>query len=587
MSRARVPECRAPLEMEPLLDRRGFSDNDLLSETYYGTDAESAHSTNRASSPVPRLAMHDPDPANCVTHREADASRVRQIAPSETFEGRMDSSRNASASCTGDGETQLLSLLKAELTTPTSSVLWFALGTRVVTFVFAFFTDVFAGEVFEDDAEDSSFDEAVFGARATFWDVVLLTLLLVGNAFWVVMRTRDTDRGSSRVGGLFFKSKDDNKLDVTKMQSTTVRSRSWQTLLTVSCVCLGFVVFVVLCVSVGDDTGVAGGEGTDDTENARETDLDAVSFFAALSFAAALVAATVPFPQRAVSSLITNETVKTLGDLKTTVFNAKRNNRHWSHLAFVDAVVVDASALMSCSKNQNAKVAEIYVASGHPSVAPRDLLICAALCSRWWDDVSDNADGSNANDVSNPADQAVHAALGGTKALSESYVLVRKSSFGENESESSENAECLLRRLGDDSEFRVRRGDPFSTLRECGIDEETTEELLNASDTCKRAGLYCLVVAAHHGAVDKTETETETERTECDRASVSVASSQTPAAGWTVLGLIAFELGPLRHDTTSVINQLENLGLRFILATESDAAVAAATARRAIFSFRK
>jgi cation transport ATPase len=66
-----------------------------------------------------------------------------------------------------------------------------------------------------------------------------------------------------------------------------------------------------------------------------------------------------------------------------------------------------------------------------------------------------------------------------------------------------------------------------------------------------------------------------------------VASSQTPAAGWTVLGLIAFELGPLRHDTTSVINQLENLGLRFILATESDAAVAAATARRAIFSFRK
>jgi len=54
-----------------------------------------------------------------------------------------------------------------------------------------------------------------------------------------------------------------------------------------------------------------------------------------------------------------------------------------------------------------------------------------------------------------------------------------------------------------------------------------------------------------------------------------------------VLGLIAFELGPLRHDTTSVINQLENLGLRFILATESDAAVAAATARRAIFSFRK
>jgi hypothetical protein len=355
----------------------------------------------------------------------------------------------------------------------------------------------------------------------------------------------------------------------------------------VSCVCLGFVVFVVLCVSVGDDAGVAGGEGTDDTENARETDLDAVSFFAALSFAAALVAATVPFPQRAVSSLITNETVKTLGDLKTTVFNAKRNNRHWSHLAFVDAVVVDASALMSCSKNQNAKVAEIYVASGHPSVAPRDLLICAALCSRWWDDVSDNADGSNANDVSNPADQAVHAALGGTKALSESYVLVRKSSFGENESESSENAECLLRRLGDDSEFRVRRGDPFSTLRECGIDEETTEELLNASDTCKRAGLYCLVVAAHHGAVDKTETETETERTECDRASVSVASSQTPAAGWTVLGLIAFELGPLRHDTTSVINQLENLGVRFILATESDAAVAAATARRAIFSFRK
>ena len=222
MSRARVPECRAPLEMEPLLDRRGFSDNDLLSETYYGTDEESAHSTNRASSPVPRLAMHDPDPANCVTHREADASRVRQIAPSETFEGGMDSSRNASASCTGDGETQLLSLLKAELTTPTSSVLWFALGTRVVTFVFAFFTDVFAGEVFEDDAEDSSFDEAVFGARATFWDVVLLTLLLVGNAFWVVMRTRDTDRGSSRVGGLFFKSKDDNESDVTKMQSTTV-----------------------------------------------------------------------------------------------------------------------------------------------------------------------------------------------------------------------------------------------------------------------------------------------------------------------------------------------------------------------------
>ena len=87
----------------------------------------------------------------------------------------MDSSRNASASCTGDGETQLLSLLKAELTTPTSSVLWFALGTRVVTFVFAFFTYVFAGEVFEDDADDSSFDEAVFGARATFWDVVLFS----------------------------------------------------------------------------------------------------------------------------------------------------------------------------------------------------------------------------------------------------------------------------------------------------------------------------------------------------------------------------------------------------------------------------
>ena len=148
--------------MEPLLDRRGFSDNDLLSETYYGTDAESAHSTNRASSPVPRLAMHDPDPANCVTHREADASRVRQIAPSETFEGGMDSSRNASASCTGDGETQLLSLLKAELSTPTRSVLWFALGTRLLTIVFAFFSVVFAGDAFAHDVDDSSFYVSVF-----------------------------------------------------------------------------------------------------------------------------------------------------------------------------------------------------------------------------------------------------------------------------------------------------------------------------------------------------------------------------------------------------------------------------------------
>lgn len=343
-------------------------------------------------------------------------------------------------------------------------------------------------------------------------------------------------------------------------------------LLIIASVFTSFVVFVVLYATVGDDPRDVTSDGASDTVPSEDEnkEFQGVSFFAALSIAAALTVATVPVSARAIHWVIKKQTVTMLGSVKTSLSRqALKNSKHLD-LASIDAVVIDSEILHQ--KTKTPTVAEIRVASTSPGVGPRDVLTCAALSGSWGDL---GGDIDKTKDSYRVTDQAVHTALGGTKALNETYKLVSERIFSmqSDESASTSGRECLIERKGDGSHFRVRRGEPVLTLQACDADEETTAELLIASEQCERAGLRCVVVAAHHGATDDDENEIEKDCGSC---------ASSAAFGWTVLGLVAIDV-PLRNDMYGTLTQLRDLWVQVVIATNASHAGAGEISRRAFY----
>ena len=393
-----------------------------------------------------------------------------------------------------------------------------------------------------------------------------------------------------------------------------------------------------VCVLIGAVTFARSG-----SEKLAETDdEEGFGFFGAVAFATALVVATAPVSSRATRSAVRAATAAESrracrGSVAAFASASGEKDDRWLRLAAAETVLLDESALLKDDGKH--VVREIRVASGLASslVGPRDVLTCAALASRFNAEVSGPTDGVRRG-FSDAADAAVADALGGTETLSQTYVIVSRGRFrasssqkrafsllrdsrdgdgdgqsvraeqdsDEDEDEDEDAVECLVERLADGSRFRARRGAPSATLASCGADPETAEEMLAAAAACERAGLRCLLVAAHHGAPpsgnppakreDKSSSEEARqelarddnlffadERAESNKDASNVAASEDSSedSGWTVLGLVAFEV-PYRRDARETLARLNSLGTSVVLLTRGEAA----TPRAALASTR-
>ncbi len=394
------------------------------------------------------------------------------------------------------------------------------------------------------------------------------------------------------------------------------------------------------CFLIGAVTFARSGSEKSAETDDEDGDADGFGFFGAVAFATALVVATAPVSARATRSAVRAATAAEFrracrGSVAAFASASGEKDDRWLRLAAAETVLLDESALLKDGGKH--VVREIRVASGLASslVGPRDVLTCAALASRFNAEVSGPTDGVRRG-FSDAADAAVADALGGTETLSQTYALVSRGRFrasssqkrafsllrdphdgdgdgqsvrAEQDSDSDEDedaVECLVERRADGSRFRARRGAPSATLASCGADPETAEEMLAAAAACERAGLRCLLVAAHHGAPpsgnppakreDKSSSEEAKqelarddnlffadERAESNKDASNVAASQDSSedSGWTVLGLVAFEV-PYRRDARETLARLNSLGTSVVLLTRGEAA----TPRAALASTR-
>jgi magnesium-transporting ATPase (P-type) len=368
------------------------------------------------------------------------------------------------------------------------------------------------------------------------------------------------------------------------------------------------------CFLIGAVTFARSGSEKSAETDDEDGDADGFGFFGAVAFATALVVATAPVSARATRSAVRAATAAEFrracrGSVAAFASASGEKDDRWLRLAAAETVLLDESALLKDGGKH--VVREVRMASGLASslVGPRDVLTCAALASRFNAEVSGPTDGVRRG-FSDAADAAVADALGGTETLSQTYALVSRGRFraseDSDEDEDEDAVECLVERLADGSRFRARRGAPSATLASCGADPETAEEMLAAAAACERAGLRCLLVAAHHGAPpsgnppakreDKSSSEEARqelarddnlffadERAESNKDASNVAASEDSSedSGWTVLGLVAFEV-PYRRDARETLARLNSLGTSVVLLTRGEAA----TPRAALASTR-
>ena len=330
-------------------------------------------------------------------------------------------------------------------------------------------------------------------------------------------------------------------------------ARASHALCVLACFCVGATLF-----AFSDDDDEMSDErgalplGSDAPRGIRSagSDVRAADFLALVSFAAALCVAASPASLPA---------FRAASDASALL--ALRRHRGVRHcvtasacydLARCDAVCCDKAGTVTRGA---CELTGVHATT--PGVSSRDVLVAAALATRWREKPRDAVDAMVLRSVD-------------VAPLSESYAVVKHQPFDA----ASKTTSCTLERIAAEpgsrgTRFRVCKGAPAEVAAVCDNGEACEEACERVLAACAEAGERCFAVAANHRDNPPEEREREAAGAGADDAvdeNASNASADSGGDGWMLLGLVTF-VDPPRADARSSVRRFEDLGVKVVLVT--------------------
>ena len=266
------------------------------------------------------------------------------------------------------------------------------------------------------------------------------------------------------------------------------------------------------------------------------------ALFSAASYAATLLVAAAPIAVRAACASIAASACDAMARRRVAPVGSHAVFRR---LATVDVVCCPSTGVFTRAGN-GLELRAVHVTV--PGVSPHDVLVAAALATRWTEPPRDEVDAMvlRAVDVG---------------PLSDSYNTDAHSPFDAH----NRRSESTLRRRreidpagqeGGSSRFRTCKGAPDAVLPACDNAEDVEAEVSARLNECAAAGYRCLAVAANH--------------LDPDAGSIPVEggdeSESENSTGWTLIGLLSYR-DPIRSTVRGALARATRMGLRVVTVT--------------------
>ena len=282
-------------------------------------------------------------------------------------------------------------------------------------------------------------------------------------------------------------------------------------------------------------------------------------FFGAAALAAALFATAASVSHDSVVNGPTYAAIRTLARRGTAV---TRRVSAVHALAEMDAVLVDERVVRTAgtcgvgsSSEGGLELRAVHVTQ--TGVSPKDVLVAAALSSRWFEAPVDAVDGM----ILDAVDVA---------PLSDSYTLNEHALTGGDGDPRGWIAASRLARTADGgSTFRTCRGSVDAVVEMCDVGWDVHDEVTRRVEECAAAGVRCMAVAAdYRGRSEEDDEHRDESGDDSDSSYVDSeeggGAPRTPKrGGWILLGLLSYH-DPPRGDSDYAIRVATELGVRTV-----------------------
>jgi H+-transporting ATPase len=310
-----------------------------------------------------------------------------------------------------------------------------------------------------------------------------------------------------------------------------------------ACFCVGATLFAFSDDGDASDDGALP-LGSDAPRGSAGSDVRAADFLALVSFAAALCVAASPASLPAFRAASDASALLSLRRACGVRHCASASACY--DLARCDAVCCDKAGTVTRGA---CELTGVHATT--PGVSSRDVLVAAALATRWRESPRDAVDAMVLRSVD-------------VAPLSESYAIVKHQPFDA----ASKTTSCTLERTAAEpgsrgTRFRVCKGAPAEVAAVCDNGEACEEACERVLAACADAGERCFAVAANHR--DDPE-ENEAAGPGADDAVDENDSADSGGDGWMLLGLVTF-VDPPRADARSSVRRFEDLGVKVVLVT--------------------
>jgi H+-transporting ATPase len=284
-------------------------------------------------------------------------------------------------------------------------------------------------------------------------------------------------------------------------------------------------------------------------------------FFGAAALAAALFATAASVSHDSVVNGPTHMAIRTLARRGTAV---TRRVFAVHALAEMDVVLVDERVVRTAgacgggsSSEGGLELRAVHVTQ--TGVSPKDVLVAAALSSRWFEAPVDAVDAM----ILDAVDVA---------PLSDSYTLNEHALTGGDGGPRGWIATSTLARAADGgSTFRTCRGSVDAVVDMCDVGWDVHDEVTRRVEECAAAGVRCMAVAADYRGRSEEDGDSNEHRDESGDDSSSYVDSEegggaprTPKrGGWILLGLLSYH-DPPRGDSDYAVRVATELGVRTV-----------------------